>query len=604
MKKLFIFIIFFSVIVLNAFTQNDSLRRHYFPYNQGQKGDSIIIEQIPREKPDGFFNKFLFYLSPVKYDVVERVVPALQEEISDIEEDTSSYLLPKSNHVEQDLVNSNTLGYESEKDWNSVYKIEKTPVYGSNEKKLTKVIYGYHPYWMGTAYESYNFNLLSRIAYFSYSLNPENGDYLTIHNWNETPLTTLARTNGCKVDLCVTNFGIDNNTKFLTDTIAQNKLISNLIILLKGKGDGVNINFEAIPKKRKEDFSKFIEKLDKKLSQADTSYKITLTIPAIDWRNAYDVAVLKDFTDYFFLMGYDFFGKYSKIAGPNSLLFSGANWLENNINTTINFYLDNGVEPKQMLLGLPYYGNEWVTDDTNIPSTAVKFVKARSFSYINNNYSDKYLSHYDSASHSIYYIFRRDDKWVQVWTDNEQSLSIKFDYINEMKLGGLGIWALGYDNGYSEYWQLIDEKFNTKIEETPKYEANLDTLFDNSLIGKAINQIKKTDPDYKDRFEDNLSKSFRVFILIFSIILFFAIIGFVIAIVDFDVRFVLFNKEIRVYIFIGLLLLLILLLLRIFGFLNGDNIRMTLAILLGIFTAIVVLNVGKLKRKKKGEIKP
>ncbi len=32
----------------------------------------------------------------------------------------------------------------------------------------------------------------------------------------------------------------------------------------------------------------------------------------------------------------------------------------------------------------------------------------------------------------------------------------------EKKIGGVGIWALGYDNGYTELWELIAEKFSEK----------------------------------------------------------------------------------------------------------------------------------------------
>ena len=31
----------------------------------------------------------------------------------------------------------------------------------------SREVFGYHPYWMGTAWTSYNFNLISTLAYFS-----------------------------------------------------------------------------------------------------------------------------------------------------------------------------------------------------------------------------------------------------------------------------------------------------------------------------------------------------------------------------------------------------------------------------------------------------
>ena len=35
------------------------------------------------------------------------------------------------------------------------------------KKNLTKKVFGYHPYWQGTKWQYYNYDLLSTIAYFS-----------------------------------------------------------------------------------------------------------------------------------------------------------------------------------------------------------------------------------------------------------------------------------------------------------------------------------------------------------------------------------------------------------------------------------------------------
>ena len=53
-------------------------------------------------------------------------------------------------------------------------------VTGLNTKKppgctLDYAVYGWHPYWVGTAYNNYDFNLLSTFSYFSYELDPCDG---------------------------------------------------------------------------------------------------------------------------------------------------------------------------------------------------------------------------------------------------------------------------------------------------------------------------------------------------------------------------------------------------------------------------------------------
>ena len=38
--------------------------------------------------------------------------------------------------------------------------------------------------------------------------------------------------------------------------------------------------------------------------------------------------------------------------------------------------------------------------------------------------------------------------------------------IKKNKIGGVGIWALGYDNGYPELWDLLTDKFSQEQETT------------------------------------------------------------------------------------------------------------------------------------------
>ena len=49
----------------------------------------------------------------------------------------------------------------------------------------------------------------------------------------------------------------------------------------------------------------------------------------------------------------------------------------------------------------------------------------------------------------------------EIWFDDDYTLGKKYDYALSNNLRGIGIWALGYDNGYGQLWDVIDEKFST-----------------------------------------------------------------------------------------------------------------------------------------------
>ncbi|MDP6396802.1 MAG: hypothetical protein QF712_03765, partial [Candidatus Marinimicrobia bacterium] len=78
-----------------------------------------------------------------------------------------------------------------------LYRDIKTESYGASipiQARRTipsREVFGYHPYWMGTAWQSYNFNLISTIAYFGLEINGS-GNIVDHHGWPVTSLINEA----------------------------------------------------------------------------------------------------------------------------------------------------------------------------------------------------------------------------------------------------------------------------------------------------------------------------------------------------------------------------------------------------------------------------
>jgi spore germination protein YaaH len=45
-----------------------------------------------------------------------------------------------------------------------------------------------------------------------------------------------------------------------------------------------------------------------------------------------------------------------------------------------------------------------------------------------------------------------------VYFENSRSLSYKLDYVNQLNLGGIAIWALGYEGDSRELWDVVNRK--------------------------------------------------------------------------------------------------------------------------------------------------
>jgi len=107
----------------------------------------------------------------------------------------------------------------------------------------SKEVFGYHPYWMGTAWTNYNFDLISTLAYFSAEAT-ETGELENLHGWPVASLINEAHAHGVEVVLCVTLFNSNDLVTLLSNPTYRQNLINNLLTQVQaGNAEGVNIDF-------------------------------------------------------------------------------------------------------------------------------------------------------------------------------------------------------------------------------------------------------------------------------------------------------------------------------------------------------------------------
>ncbi|MEZ4887127.1 MAG: glycosyl hydrolase family 18 protein [Chitinophagales bacterium] len=375
--------------------------------------------------------------------------------------------------------------------------------------QLKKQVYGYHPYWMDKYYKSYDYSLLSTFIYFCYDLNPKTGDYTSIHQWKTNPSITLAQKAGARVELCVKNFS--NHSLFLSNPRAWEKLANNLIELLQWRNaDGVNIDFEAVPKNQSKNLVKFCSYLSSRLKSSIKGASISMAIPAVDWNGAFLLAELDPYIDAFIIMGYDYHYKSAAIAGPVAPLDHDARWYTTSINRSVANYLRKNIAASKLILAIPYYGYEWKTYSSEIPSKRQTNTKgtARVYTQIKKMLEKKVKRTWHYQSKTPYFTFTKGKTTRQLWYDDEESLEKKYDFVNAQQLGGVGIWALGYDNGYKELWNLLEKKFMDCQDHNPAlfdyYSSTSKTMNQDCQPTTHIFDVENTyEGDFTIRFEDN-----------------------------------------------------------------------------------------------------
>ena len=411
--------------------------------------------------------------------------------------------------------------------WDSIQK-----VYYVRNKKYSKIkpeneVFGWHPYWMGSAWESYPFELLSTISYFSYKLDPNSGSYTNpqqMNEWRNTAMIDSAKQKNTKVLLTVSSHGYKNNNSFLGDQAKWGVLIDSLsTLLLDRDADGVDINFENLPYLKRGSFNRFIEELRKRLNQKFDSKTpiISLTLPAVDSREIFDVVDLQKFVDLFVIMGYDYnTGPQLQGAVAPLIPFETKNI---SLNTTLKYYLEAGINPSKTVLALPYYGSMWEGTLSEGGSTSSMFERKVTYREVMSIFNDEFVTKnnlspiLEKKSMTNYFnITYPDNTTKEVWFDDDYTLGKKYDFAITNKLKGIGIWALGYDNGYNELWDVIETKFAT----------------DAVPVVDPVGQIE----GYPIKVSNYILKK-KNLLLVSSIFFLFAVtIGFVLALSDWKVR--------------------------------------------------------------------
>jgi len=338
---------------------------------------------------------------------------------------------------------------------------------------MSKVVYGFHPYWQDGSEANYYFSMLTHVAYFSADINATTGGFNTTNSWASANVVTLAKQYGVKVHLCLTLFS--NHSTLLGSTTAKNNLIQNTLTQLAVRGaDGVNIDFESIAESQRDGFRTFMRQFGDTLKSY--GYEFVIELPAVDWSSISDgvgvfdatfFAALNPVTDYYFAMLYDYWWSGSATAGPNSPLLPSNNTSIRHVLRSIDRYLSTGCPANKFIAGFPHYGREWAVKSTvaNADTLGGFVSNSRFYSEVKNNYIDTIPAnrqYWSTTYNTRYYNHIAGGVWRQTWYDDSLSLGMKYDSIKIKNVAGTGMWALGYDGVEPELWGALMHAFATR----------------------------------------------------------------------------------------------------------------------------------------------
>jgi spore germination protein YaaH len=212
------------------------------------------------------------------------------------------------------------------------------------------------------------------------------------------------------------------------------------------------------------------------MHSAIPSSQVTVSVyaSAIKDPKIYDIASLGRITDGIFMMAYDFATVASDSAMPTAPLYGykdGTYWYD--VSTAVDDFLTQ-MPANKLILGVPWYAYNYAVNSPGVKAATLPSYSWRGKPFTQTygltasqitQASNDYQSGWDNEGQvgwKAYYV-PSTGTWRMVFIDDVKSLSLKYDFAKSKNLQGVGIWALGFDDGTHEMWSLLENEFGTKI---------------------------------------------------------------------------------------------------------------------------------------------
>lgn len=347
----------------------------------------------------------------------------------------------------------------------------------STQKQTEKIIYGFLPYWLFKSEGQIRYDLITHLALFGATIDSE-GNFITKEKTYTEPgwaalnsdraetIKAKAKIAGTKVILTLIAFDSVVTDKFLSDPKAWENLANNTLALTESDGyDGINIDFEYVDNATEENrksFTEFVKYFSEKIKSSHPEYHISIDVFSDASLNdrIWEIDQISQYVDHIIIMAYDYHRPSSEKSGPVAPIYGEGELWDKDIVSALEKFTKLTPAYKY-LLGVPYYGYEWQTTTTSPQSTTYrKTGSIATYKRVNDLIAENRVqSNWNPHSLSPWISYQEDGKNWQIYYEDFKSLSIKYDLANQAGLDGIAIWALGYDGGAPELWQLIEHKF-------------------------------------------------------------------------------------------------------------------------------------------------
>ncbi len=271
-----------------------------------------------------------------------------------------------------------------------------------------------------------------------------------------------ASASSTKVLISIKSFDNATIDNIISSPIATNRFAGQLLELINEYDlDGVNIDFEYFTDTNfptSKFLAKFLEELSLKLKKDNPDIIISIDVNAtvVIKDKAYNMTSISKSVDQVILMAYDYRGPKSTRSGSPSPIYGEIN--EHSIWESVES-LSGRVPNNKLILAIPFYGYEWQTFTNKHKSFIVEGTGAlATYKRVKEllKERDDVKKSWDNISKTPWLSYTQYGEIQQIYYEDDRSIGEKIKFVKEKNLGGIGIWALGYEGDYTEPWEIIE----------------------------------------------------------------------------------------------------------------------------------------------------
>ncbi len=333
--------------------------------------------------------------------------------------------------------------------------------------KPQKQVVGFLPFGLLSKADKDYSEYITTLAYFGLTID-QDGSILKMDNSQEEEpgWYTLASGKADQifnnmtrkgVNLSLVVFSGDDNIIYplISDPIPHARtLVSEVApIMKKYSFKDLNLDIES-PKEASSEarvkFTQFAREIKTGLAQ---NHLGTLTVdvsPTIFVKKyLIDPQSIGSIADYVLIMAYDYHYPGSYVSGPVAPLYGAGAVSEFDTNVPVQEALTL-IPKEKIILGVPLYGYEWetITDfprSATIPASALTDSNRRAEQFLEGCATCSAQTDNIAREQYVIYKDKETGTFHQMFFPNEQSMAAKVNFAKSMNLGGIGLWALGFE---------------------------------------------------------------------------------------------------------------------------------------------------------------